>query len=185
MTETLPLFTATFYFVRHGETTLNAQGVIAGWIDTPLTDLGRAQAEAAADRLASVAVGSVFSSHLVRARDTAAAIAARHGGLTVTAVPGIAERNLGVWEGQPQDVLVRSAKPEGGEGPQEFHERCLAALATIRGRPPLVVVGHSGTFRVLRTHLCGGDTEDRIPNGHPVRFDPPAVPGGAWRYAVL
>lgn len=185
MIETLPLFAAAFYFVRHGETTLNAQGLITGWIDTPLTDLGRAQAEAAADRLAPVALGSVFASHLSRARDTAVAIAARHGGLAITAVPGIAERNLGVWEGQPQKVLVRSAKPEGGEGPQEFFERCLAALGAIRGRPSLVVVGHSGTFRVLRTHLCGGDTEDRIPNGHPVRFVPPAVPGGAWRYEVL
>ena len=41
------------FYVRHGQTVMNVQGLLAGQIETPLTDEGRAQAEAAGAVLAS------------------------------------------------------------------------------------------------------------------------------------
>lgn len=63
--------------VRHGRTTANASGVLAGW--TPgvaLDDTGRAQAEALASRLAAVPLAAVVTSPLQRCRETAAALVA-------------------------------------------------------------------------------------------------------------
>ena len=69
----------TFYFVRHGESEANAAQRFAGQTDSPLTDLGRRQAQAVADALAAVRFDRVVSSDLSRARDTALAIARRQG----------------------------------------------------------------------------------------------------------
>ena len=52
VTDAIALFTRPFYFLRHGETDLNARGIIAGSVDTELTDLGRRQALEAAEALA-------------------------------------------------------------------------------------------------------------------------------------
>ena len=61
--------------VRHGQSELNAAGRLAGRLDTPLTELGVAQAKAMAASLADLGEpAAVISSPLQRARDTAAAI---------------------------------------------------------------------------------------------------------------
>jgi broad specificity phosphatase PhoE len=82
---------ATIFLVRHGRTPLNAAGVLRGRIDTPLDDVGQAEARALGDTFRGVGLGGVVSSPLVRAYDTAAAIArtsgdARHAPI-VDAVP--------------------------------------------------------------------------------------------------
>ena len=66
---------ATVILVRHGRTTANAGGVLAGW--TPgvhLDDRGREQATALAARLAPVPLAAVVTSPLERTRETAEAL---------------------------------------------------------------------------------------------------------------
>src|SRR4051812_44541389 len=85
---------------RHGATELNLRRpyVLQGQaVDLPLCDLGRRQANALAQALAKVRIGAVVSSPLIRARQTAAAVADLHG-LSVRVLPGITEANVGRWE---------------------------------------------------------------------------------------
>lgn len=65
-----------FYFVRHGETEGNRAGIVQGIAENPLSELGRAHAEAAARWLAGRGISYCSSSPLARARDTAATITA-------------------------------------------------------------------------------------------------------------
>ena len=61
--------------LRHGQTEFNAGSRMQGQLDTDLTDLGRAQAVAAAEVLAKRQPLLIVSSDLRRASDTAAALA--------------------------------------------------------------------------------------------------------------
>ena len=66
------------YFVRHGETDWNVQGLIQGWTDTPLNDKGHGQAKAVAQALAEMPELSdahFVVSPLLRARQTMGHIA--------------------------------------------------------------------------------------------------------------
>ena len=85
-------------FARHGQTAVNAGGRLQGRLDEPLSALGAAQARALADVFASERVTRVISSPLVRARETAAVIAARHS-LTVEIDERLVELDYGAWDG--------------------------------------------------------------------------------------
>ncbi|HEY1561037.1 MAG TPA: histidine phosphatase family protein [Caulobacteraceae bacterium] len=91
------------FLVTHAQSQHHVQGIVGGWHDMALTDLGRRQATALAERLA-VLVGDapveVWSSDLKRAAETAAAIAARLG-LEVQIDRDLREKSLGVAEGRP------------------------------------------------------------------------------------
>ena len=60
----------TFYFVRHGESEANKQGILQGQCDYPLTSLGKEQAASVGKKLSSTSFGRVYTSDLTRARDT-------------------------------------------------------------------------------------------------------------------
>ncbi|MBB4932232.1 putative phosphoglycerate mutase [Lipingzhangella halophila] len=85
--------------LRHGETPLSAEKRFAGAGDIALTELGHAQARAAARRLAGRGIDTIVSSPLRRARDTAAHVA-RELSLTVRVDDGFREVDFGEWEGK-------------------------------------------------------------------------------------
>lgn len=59
------------YFVRHGQSTANLQRIHCGWMQCPLTELGRKQAEQASKLLRNISFEKVYSSDLTRALETA------------------------------------------------------------------------------------------------------------------
>src|SRR3954453_21525137 len=65
--------------LRHGQTDHNASGIWQGQLDTALSEVGRAQAQAAAAVLASYEPSLIHSSDLSRAAETAAALGSRGG----------------------------------------------------------------------------------------------------------
>ena len=68
----------TVYLARHGESDWNAAKRFQGHSDRPLTELGRQQSKALADKLAAVAeLSAIYTSPLRRALDTAAVVGAR------------------------------------------------------------------------------------------------------------
>ena len=89
--------------IRHGETEWNVSGRYQGQTDIPLSDRGRAQAEALGRRFASIPVDAVYSSPLQRAYDTAAAIA-RVKGLPIQKADGLKELDFGEWDGNTKEV---------------------------------------------------------------------------------
>jgi broad specificity phosphatase PhoE/ribonuclease HI len=85
--------------LRHGQTELSVERRYSGRGNPALTDLGRRQAEAAAQYLAQRGgIAAVVSSPLQRAYDTAAA-AAKALGLDVTVDEDLTETDFGAWEG--------------------------------------------------------------------------------------
>ena len=76
------------YVTRHGETVVNAQHRVSGRGDVPLTDRGRAQAQALAQRAAGEPINLILASPLQRAWETAQAVA------QVTQVPRLAAPRL-------------------------------------------------------------------------------------------
>ena len=159
MTET------TFYFVRHGESEANAAQRFAGQTDSPLTGLGRKQAAAVADALGTVRFDRVVSSDLSRARDTAAAIAARQG-LRVETFRELREISMGESEGMlfEEGRQHPDWRPDhflqwpGGESLDQALHRARAILTRIAAESPgktICVVGHGGITRILLSDFMG------------------------------
>jgi probable phosphoglycerate mutase len=183
---TQPLLNGPFFFMRHGESAANAAGLIAGGgTDSPLTERGRAQAEAAAALLAPLAPKAIHVSPQSRAVETARPLAERLG-IALTPVADLHERHWGAMEGRPlSEIVDRAMTAPGGESLAGFEERVWAALSAIAGPAPAVVVAHSGTMRVLRSRLGIGDVFEWVGNALPVRFAPPRRPDGVWTMAAL
>jgi broad specificity phosphatase PhoE/ribonuclease HI len=88
-----------FLLLRHGQTELSVQRRYSGRGNPALTDLGRRQADAAANYLADKGgIAAVISSPLQRAYDTATA-AAKRLGLDVIVDDDLIETDFGAWEG--------------------------------------------------------------------------------------
>ena len=94
--------------VRHGRTTANASGVLAGWSDgVVLDETGLAQAASLGSRLAGARVDRVVSSPLERCQQTAAPICASTG-TAVSLDNRLAEARYGDWTGRRLSDLARS-----------------------------------------------------------------------------
>jgi len=151
--------------VRHGETEWTRTGRYQGTTDTALSEIGLAQAQALATRLAGVKLAAILSSDLRRALDTAAPIARAHA-QPVCPEPRLREIGFGVWEGltwtqiEQQDPLTwaqwtadpMSAMPAGGESLSSIAARLNQLLAELAARPDdetILLVAHGGSLRVL------------------------------------
>jgi probable phosphomutase (TIGR03848 family) len=133
---------ATLILVRHGRTTANVSGTLAGrTAGVGLDETGRKQAAAVAERLASVRLAGLVTSPLERCRQTAKAIAAAHGaGLPLSTDKGIVECDYGQWQGRPLRELAKeplwktvqtqpsAAAFPGGETMLEMQARAVAAV---------------------------------------------------------
>ena len=86
------------YIVRHGETEWNAQGRIQGHTDINLSDAGRRQAKAVAQRLEQVSFAAAYCSDLSRTRETAEVILGQSG-TPLHPTPQLREYHKGVFEG--------------------------------------------------------------------------------------
>ena len=138
-------------FTRHGQTAVNAGGRLQGRLDEPLSELGAAQAAALANLFASEPVTRVVSSPLMPARDTAAAIAARHG-LTVEIDERLIELDYGAWDGvaladgAPEKWAAWRADPAfappDGESLVDVSARVAAFCADALGDELVVAVSH-------------------------------------------
>ena len=164
--------TAPICIVRHGETDWNKRGVLQGWLDVPINDLGRRQAHALAQSLADAGLSAVWTSPLVRANETADIVAA-HLHLPPPSVhAGLKEKNFGAVQGIPKDELAElnpallaqivrrnpAAVFVGGESMDEFADRVLAAfdeIAGLCGGSRVLVITHGWVMDVVTRHLRG------------------------------
>jgi len=92
-------------FARHGQTAPNRDGLVLGRADPELTEEGHRQAALLAAALADEPVAAILTSPLVRARQTAEAIAAACG-VPVTVDERLVEIDWGTWEGRPAGSLA-------------------------------------------------------------------------------
>jgi probable phosphoglycerate mutase len=176
----IALFQRPFYFLRHGQSRLNAERRIAGSIETELTELGHAQARAAAGILLRQPISAIYASPMQRAHRTAEYVAETLQ-LPIASIAEIAERRWGALEGQPRAARIAGVTPAGAETFEVFAARVLSGLARIDAAAPLVVA-HSGVFRVLCHVLTIVEQDAPVSNALPLRFEP--SPDG-WRMAAV
>jgi probable phosphomutase (TIGR03848 family) len=133
---------ATVILVRHGRTTANASGVLAGrTAGVRLDKVGRDQATRTAERLAVVPLVGVVSSPLERCRQTARAILDQQTSTPATPLEkGITECDYGEWQGQKLGDLAKedlwsvvqtqpsAAVFPGGESLAAMQARSVAAI---------------------------------------------------------
>ena len=154
--------------VRHGRTAFNASGRIQGRVDNPLDDLGRRQAAAVAEALSSEVRGGalVIHSPLVRAAETARAIAER-GGVATMVDPDWIELDYGDFDGLHQsqvDARTWAAwradagfRPPNGESLLDVEHRVRSAIERIRGLGvrSVIVVSHVSPIKAAVTLALG------------------------------
>jgi broad specificity phosphatase PhoE/ribonuclease HI len=158
----------TTVLLRHGETPLSAERRFAGRGDIPLTETGKLQAKAAAQRLAARGgIQQIVTSPLRRARLTAEAVAAATGA-PVQVDEGWIEADFGEWEGLsyaeamerwPGEVTAwmndTTVAPPGGESFAAAGRRVLAALDRLLDRSEpgrVVVVSHVTPMKTVLRH---------------------------------
>lgn len=178
----------TFYYLRHGETDWNLEHRAQGHNDIPLNATGIAQARAAIAPLARCGIATVCTSPLGRARTTAEIVNAALGRPLVV-VDALKECGYGIAEGQGRGDWFRqwrSGGPlEGAEPYEAFLARALDGLNRALAEPgPVLIVSHAGVYWSVLRH-ARLDPATLLPNGRPVRHDPPtaAVPG--WIATVI
>jgi probable phosphoglycerate mutase len=173
-----------FWFLRHGETDWNAQGLSQGRSDIPLNAVGLAQARRAARTLVPIGIATILASPLARARVTAE-IVAEVLRLPIATDADLREVDFGAAEGQPMgdwydDWIAGTYTPPGGETFQSLLTRGVAAVNRATALPaPVLVVAHGALFRALRLAL-GHAPNVRTPNALPIFCAPPAEAGLAW-----
>ena len=157
--------------VRHGETAWNAEGRIQGQLDIPLSDVGLSQARALAAVLGNEPFSAVYSSDLMRTRQTAQPTADRLR-LPVFADEDLRERHYGAFQGMtyaeakqrmPADYARFKARdPDfafaSGESLARFDERALACVDSLVRKHPgenLLVFTHGGVLETIYRHATG------------------------------
>lgn len=148
---------------RHGQTVANADRVVSGLSDVPLTERGREEAQRIGHILDGV-YAAAFHSSLSRSRQTLAiAMAASTAQVrSVIEDERVAERSMGVLEGQPIQPLRAYDEgdlhwaPTGGEPYIGVAARVISFLLDLQdaartsgGRLRVIVCTHAGPMRVL------------------------------------
>jgi broad specificity phosphatase PhoE len=184
---------ARIYLARHGRTAYNLEGRFQGQQAIPLDDTGRAQAAELAERAAGYGFRALWCSPLLRARETADAIAARIG-LEPKEDARLMETDAGDWTDRSFAEVIAEA-PEafaafanadagfafpGGESFAEQEVRVSAALDEVEaGEVPALVVCHGMVIRAALAVRAGELLErvKRVPNAALVPL--PSSPEGA------
>ena len=162
----------TIYLVRHGETLANRQGILQGWSNNPLDDTGRKQASALVTRAARVPLDALYTSDLIRTRETAAPLAAARG-MEAKVLPGLREISFGTWDGhhlreiQEKDPdTLRDIFLKPGQVDMEAEEDLAASqkrgwetfrelVDQMEPEGTILCVSHGGLIRLLVCQILG------------------------------
>ncbi|MEV0733523.1 histidine phosphatase family protein [Polymorphospora sp. NPDC050346] len=139
---------ATLLLLRHGRTTANADGGLAGRLPVELDETGRAQAVAVGERLRGLPFSAVVTSPLIRCRQT---LDLALPGVAAVTDDGLTECGYGDWEGQPLKKLAKDPlwpvvqqHPSAAVFPNGEAMAAMAArsVATVRGLDARVTAEH-------------------------------------------
>lgn len=159
------------YLIRHGETDYNLNHRFQGmWVESQLTENGRAQARAASAILKGVSFDRLYVSAADRTRETAALLfpgrtdAVYRDELREVDVGSLANMYLEDIKATYSDWYAKSADDKdyadfGGESQAEMKARAKGAMERIlaEGGKTVAVVSHGGTIRYLLWALTGID----------------------------
>lgn len=170
--------TTTVFLVRHGAHDRLGKVLCGRMEGVSLSEQGRKEAKALAERLKGEDLAAVYSSPLARTRETAAPIAAA-AGLPITEDAALVEIDFGDWTGKGFDELRDDplwttwnnkravARPPDGEAMAQVQARLKGWLDRVRIRHAearVAAVTHSDVIKALVAHVLGSslDQHDRM-----------------------
>jgi probable phosphomutase (TIGR03848 family) len=164
----------TVLLVRHGRTTANSAGVLAGWTEgVGLDDTGRTQVGALAARLAAVPLAAVVTSPLQRCLETADLMLDGHEPVERHVDERVGEVRYGDWTGGElkklaKDPLWRVVQShpsamtfpgDGGEAMRDMQTRAVGAVREWNARlgddAVYVVVSHADVIKAVLADALG------------------------------
>lgn len=167
------------YFVRHGESTINAENKWGGQIDAPLNNRGKQQALKAAKKAKQEGLhfDLIISSPMIRTKQTAEIIA-NELGYEVTKIrydKRLMERDLGELNGTPVDDFFAKYEYKdvdnvpGAETVEQMQQRAATAIKDIETLPEdnILIVSHSAFGRAFKRVLLN--------QPHAQEYDSPVV----------
>jgi broad specificity phosphatase PhoE len=172
-----------FYFIRHGQTSWNAEHRAMGLMDIPLSPLGEMQSKKALQYVKDLNIETICHSPLKRAKQTAEII---NEGLQCNMVPieELKEFNLGAFTGKIigkwfNQWLNGSLIPEG-ESFEEFVQRALMGVyKSLVQKGPILIVAHGGIYWAIQRAMQLHDLPD-VANCVLTSFSPPKSLKGKW-----
>jgi probable phosphomutase (TIGR03848 family) len=164
----------TVLLVRHGRTSANGAGVLAGWTEgVSLDDTGRAQVGALAGRLASVPLAAVVTSPLQRCVETTDLLLAERDEVARHVEERVGEVRYGDWSGQELKRLAKDplwkvvqSHPsamtfpgDGGEALRDVQTRAVEAVrewnARVGDDAVYAVVSHGDVIKAVLADALG------------------------------
>jgi probable phosphoglycerate mutase len=156
------------YIARHGQDEDNANGILNGHRDQPLTKLGESQAAALAGSILEQGLkfDAVYVSPLLRTRQTAQLVVDKTNSPEPVILPSLIERNFGVMSGEPVAGIAERFAPnilqagivtyfleaEGAETFPDLLARGAAVLADLQARHPfgtILLVTHGDLGKMI------------------------------------
>ena len=151
--------------VQHCQSEHHVNDLSGGWTDTPLTELGRAQAKKTGQRLKhkiNATEFKLFTSDLLRAFQTAEIISDCLG-LPISVNTNFRERNFGIGTGKTKEWFKQHFLPipdkgrlnhtpiEGAETIREFYQRINTGLEEVERTKPskIILVTHGGVIPMV------------------------------------
>jgi broad specificity phosphatase PhoE len=175
----------TFYVARHGETEYNADGILQGITDSPLTPNGIRQAKELGAKLQGINFDLVYASDLLRAQKTAE-LATLEKNLIINTSRLLRERNYGSFDGKASTLyrdtnndIIEKMKAlsfkerkkfrvaDDMESDEEVSDRLMLFIRETAVTYPgknILVVSHGGIMRMFLVHLGWASYKD-LPGG--------------------
>ena len=161
------------YLMRHGQTLFNVRRKVQGWCDSPLTELGIAQAKVAGEYFKDngIVFDHAYASSLERACDTLEYVT----NIPYTRVKGLKEWNFGVFEGESEDLNPPLPYGDffvkyGGEDEMDLRKRVADALFEIMKKDDhntVLAVSHGASCRGFMrywAHTSDVDQKEKLGN---------------------
>jgi len=165
--------------IRHGETEWNQLGIYQGQLNSNLTENGRNQAIAIAQRLQNHKFDCLYSSDLGRAQETAQPVS-KACNLPLQLEKGLRERNYGIFEGLEKNRVAdvhseayishKTNDPHydipNGESMFQFQKRvwiCIETLAKKHEGKSIIIVTHGGTIAAIVYKILSMDLSTKRP----------------------
>ena len=157
----------TVIFLRHGEADKQTPDVFFGRTDTALTESGRMAAASAGNRLSRMRIDAVYTSPLVRCKQTARLLKLP---TEIEIEEGFAEMNFGTWEGKSRAECRKdeaawaaftapNGAPPEGESVTDFHKRVIEAynrvLDKTEDKKVLLIVAHHSVICSIVAEALG------------------------------
>lgn len=170
-----------FILIRHGQIRQHKEKIFLGQTDVPLSKNGVAEAKAAGEKLTQITPDTdrIYTSPLIRAKDTAGIIAGEAAGsYAIVPKDGFSEIALGEWDGKfiseikekyPEQFRARGENKfqfKTGNGSENFYDLQYRVLTTLKEilkndhSRDIVIVSHRGVIRTIENNLAGKSIDE-------------------------